>query len=209
MEIRNTNGLKALAFDLGRVLFDFDYNIALNKIKDKMSVSGEEVIQALFYENFADDFERGLVSGYDFYSHFKEKTSLNLDYRSFVPVWCDIFTLKEDSFSLLKSLSAIYKTFLISNINELHYQFLKKRYPQVFSLFEAEILSFQVKYTKPARQIYDILISKAGVNKEELVYIDDRADLIEEANRQGLNCIQFTDVEQCKKELLSFGCRFS
>ena len=62
---------KVLAFDLGRVIFDFDYNIALNKIKDKINVPVEKVIDELFENDFGLKFEKGLVSADEFYSHFK------------------------------------------------------------------------------------------------------------------------------------------
>ena len=206
METRGTNNIKVLAFDLGRVLFDFDYNIALNKIKDRITVPAEDIIHALFHENFTDDFERGLVSPEDFYLKFKEKTGLSLSYEEFVPVWSDIFIPKKESISLVRSLRRHYKVFLISNINVLHYRFLKERFGEVFSLFDAQILSFEVKQLKPSKQIYDILLEKAEARPDELVYIDDRADLISQAREQGLNCIQFRDIEQCARELEGFGC---
>ena len=198
--------MEALAFDLGRVLFDFDYNLALKKIEEKIRIPKEEIIQVLFYEGFAEDFERGKVSSYDFYLKFKEKTGLALDYQEFVPIWCDIFILKEETLSLIENLKPLYRIFLISNINELHYNFLKERYPYVFSLFEKEVLSFKVGFTKPSPQIYDYLLKEAGLSKEDLVYIDDREDLIEEAKSQGFISIRFKDIEQCREELNRLGC---
>ena len=199
--------MKAIAFDLGRVLFDFDYDIALDKIRDKIQVSPQEIIYSFFYEDFTLDFERGTVSALDFYHKFKDKTGLSLGYDEFVPVWCDIFSLKEETISLVKYLKPFYRVFLISNINELHYNFLKERHPDVFSLFEEEILSFAVKAVKPEPEIYNILLSKAACGRRELVYIDDRADLIASARSQGLNCIQFQDIDQCRQELSDFGVR--
>jgi FMN phosphatase YigB (HAD superfamily) len=207
MEIKNTNHIKAIAFDLGRVLFDFDYNIALDKIKDKINIAPDRIIHALFHENLTDDFEKGIITGRDFYLKFKEKTGLRLSYDEFVPIWCDIFSIKEESIELVKSLRSLYRVLLISNINQLHYDFLKERYWQVFSLFEDKILSFEVKELKPSKKIYEILLAKAKSTKDELIYIDDRPDLITEAKEQGLKCIEFKDVKQCKRELKGFGCQ--
>jgi len=198
--------MKVIAFDLGGVIFDFDYNIALDKIEDKIRIAKQDIINALFHDDFAEDFERGLVSPRDFYFKFRDKTGLALSYDEFVPVWCDIFTLNRDSLSLIKSLKPFYKIVLISNLNILHYQFLSGRHPEVFSLFDRQVLSFKVKSTKPSKEIYDFLLSTSVVKKEELIYIDDRADLIEEAAKQGFNCIRFEDSEQCGKELKESGC---
>ena len=198
--------MKAIAFDLGRVLFDFDYNIALKKIEDKIKISKEEIIQALFFENFAEDFEEGKISPFDFYLKFKDKTGLSLGYPEFIPVWCDIFTLNKETLSLIESLKPFYKLFLISNINKLHYDFLKKNYSYVFSLFDKEILSFEVGFVKPSPYIYQYLLQQPDLSKQDLIYIDDRPDLITEAEKQGFICIQFKDVNQCREELKNLGC---
>ncbi|MFC1514589.1 HAD family hydrolase [Candidatus Omnitrophota bacterium] len=209
METKSTDTIKAVAFDLGKVLFDFDYQIALDRIKDKITIPPQSVIDALFEENFADDFERGFITPGDFYLKFREKTGFSSDYQEFVDVWCDIFTPMKETWALVESLRPFYTTLLISNINELHYHFLKQRFPYVFSLFSDEILSFAVKEMKPAPRIYDILLEKAGVAREQLVYIDDRADLIAGARAQGLNCIRFEQLGQCRRALKGFGLRLA
>ena len=63
--------IEAIAFDLGRVLFDFDYAIALRRLKGRINAPHAQVIEELFYKNFALEFEKGLVSGRKFYEKFK------------------------------------------------------------------------------------------------------------------------------------------
>ncbi len=197
--------IKVIAFDLGGVLFNFDYNIALNKMTEKMDVSAKEVLKALFIENFAEDFEAGKVEPDEFYFRFKQRTGLSLSYKEFIPLWCDIFTLKDRTVSLIKKLKSAYKIFLISNINILHYEFLKLGYPEVFSLFNGKVLSFLSGEVKPSPLIYDELLERASCRKEELVYIDDREDLISSAENQGFKSVQFLNAGQCIEELSSLG----
>lgn len=204
MERKNTK-IKALAFDLGRVLFDFDFNIALDKIKDRIGVSGDYILNDMFKEELVLNFEKGLINPKDFYSQFKSKTKCDIGYEEFVSVWSGIFTLKEDTFSLLRSLKPLYKLILISNINKLHYEFLKQKYPEVFDFFDTEILSFKVNAMKPSKSIYDKIITQGKVNKNEVVYIDDRKDLIAAAEELGFKGVQFVDSSQCKKDLMEYG----
>ena len=90
---------------------------------------------------------------------------------------------------------------MISNINELHFEYLYKEHPQVFSLFDELILSFKVKSIKPEIKIYQALRTAAGVEFENIVYIDDRADLIEAAKEFKLNCIQFVSHDKLIDDL--------
>jgi putative hydrolase of the HAD superfamily len=193
--------MKCFAFDLGRVLFDFDYSIALEKIKDKIGVSAEKITQELFYNNFADDFEKGLISDYDFYLKFKNEFHAALDYQEFITIWCDIFTPKYEVIDLVSKLRVIYPVYLISNINELHFNFLHQQYPQVFTLFDGLVLSFRTKSLKPETQIYAELKRMSGRDYEKIIYIDDRQDLIAKAKDLSLNCIKFTDFKALRERL--------
>lgn len=193
--------MKCLAFDLGRVLFDFDYSIALNKIKDKIGVSPEKIIHDLFYNDFAADFEKGLVSGQEFYRRFADEFRAQIEYEEFIEAWCDIFTPKYEIIDLVDRLRAIYPVYLISNINALHFDFLHKKYPQVFSLFDDLILSFRIKSLKPEKAIYAELKKISGKNYEQITYIDDREDLITQAKELNLNCIMFHDYKKLTASL--------
>lgn len=208
METKNIDssmGIKVIAFDLGGVLFNFDYNIALNRMAGKMDISAEAVLKSLFIENFAEDFEAGKVKPDEFYFRFKRRTGLSSSYKEFIPLWCDIFTLNEGTVSLIKKLKLSYKVFLISNINILHYEFLKSSYPEVFSLFDGQVLSFLSGEVKPSPLIYNELLEKSSCRKEDLIYIDDREDLITSAKRQGFKSVQFVSTIRCIEELSSLG----
>lgn len=196
---------KVLAFDLGRVLFDFDYNIALDKIKNEINVSGEKVIDELFENDFGLNFEKGLVTALEFYRHFKDTFKADLTYTRFADIWCKIFSPKDKVIDLARRLGSDYPLYLISNINQLHFDYLHDEYPQVFSLFRELILSFKVKSVKPEKLIYQILKDRAEVEFRDIIYIDDRKDLIAKAGEFGLQCIQFVSFDQLLGDLGALG----
>jgi len=196
--------MKCLAFDLGRVLFDFDYNIALDKIKDKIAVSPQDIINALFYKDFGTDFEKGLISPENFFKKFVEEFGADINYSEFVKIWCEMFWPKNDMIDLVKKLRTAYRVYLISNINELHFNYLKENYPDVFSFFEGLVLSFKVKAVKPEIEIYRELKNISGCPYGNIVYIDDRNDLVDEAKCFGLNCIKFDSFRQLVGELKKY-----
>lgn len=191
----------AIAFDLGRVLFDFDYNIALEKIKNRLKMTPKEIIHTLYHKDFTIPFEKGLVSPKDFYTEFRDKFCPKLSYQEFVPVWNDIFTPMPETIDLANKLKTNYNLFLISNINVLHFKSLEEKYPQVFKIFKQLILSFQVKSVKPEERIYSKLKEAAGLPYKNIIYIDDRQDLVIKARQLNLNCILFKDTDQLIEDL--------
>jgi len=195
--------MKCFAFDLGKVLFDFDYNIALKKLESKVNVSAQEIIHQLFFKDFARDYEKGLVNTQKFYEKFKNAFKLQATYEEFIDNWRDIFSLNKDVVNLVERISLIYPVYLISNINELHFEYLHKNYPDVFSLFDGLVLSYKVKSLKPEKEIYRALTEISGHKYEDIIYVDDRIDLICEAKQFNLNCIHFTNFDKLLSSLNS------
>ncbi len=191
---------KVIAFDLGKVIFDFDYNLALQRMEGKIKASREEIINALFYQDFATDFEKGVESEFDFYCKFKDTFKANISYQDFIDIWCDIFSPRYDVIEIVERLRLMHPVYLISNINKPHYEHLCRRWGKIFSLFDKLILSFQIKSIKPEKTIYEQLINK-NYTFSDVIYIDDREDLIREAEKLGLDCIRFVDTKSLIDEL--------
>jgi len=193
---------KVLAFDLGRVIFDFDYTIVLDKCAERMTLTPDQVLHGLFYEDFGADYERGLLSNREFYEKMRSWSGLAMDYDEYALAWSDIFSLNRGTEDLIHSLKkAGYPVHMISNICDLHYTFLSERYPEVFGLFDSLVLSYKVGAIKPERKIFDELVRRAGVAPEFIVYVDDRDDLIKAARPLGFTAIRFDSVDQCRADL--------
>jgi len=196
-----SNDVKCIAFDLGKVLFDFDYFIALDKIGNKIRATKKEIIDAVFVDDYGLKFEKGLLTPHEFYDDFVDRFGADIDYDSFEQAWCEIFTPFEDMINFVKKVKAKYPIYMISNLNVLHYNYLYRNFRDVFSLFDDLVLSFKVKTVKPETKIYDILRKMSGVNFNEIVYIDDRQDLIEKAKLLDLRCIRFDGLDDLISEL--------
>jgi FMN phosphatase YigB (HAD superfamily) len=136
---------------------------------------------------------------------------LKLSYASFEPIWNDIFFLSADNrsvFNLANNLRAHYKTAMLSNINILHYEYLKKNFP-VFGVFDKVFLSFQLGLIKPDKEIYKLVIRDLGVSPEKIFYVDDRGELVESAKSLGIRGCVFTNFGQLASALGDNGIIFT
>jgi putative hydrolase of the HAD superfamily len=197
--------IKVVLFDLGRVLVDFDHKRAAERIAFFCKKTPKE-IYALFFESPATiAFEAGKITSQDFYLEVKKMLDLKLSYESFVPIWNDIFFLSPKNrsvFQLANSLRANYKTAMLSNINALHYEYLKKNYP-VFGVFDQVFLSFELGTIKPDKKIYEQVIQELKVSPKEIFYTDDRNELVESAKTLGIQGAVFTSFEQLVKDIIA------
>lgn len=197
------NRIKVILCDLGNVLVDFNHKRAAQRISGFCAKSPLEIYNLFFDSGVTAVFEEGKIPPQEFYSKVKEMLALKLSYDSFVPIWNDIFFLSSKNrevYSLLNKLKASYRTAMLSNINILHYEYLKKNFP-VFDVFHKLFLSYELGLAKPDKSIYQKVISSLGVSAEEIFYCDDRPDLIESAGALGIKSFVFKDVPGLLRDL--------
>ena len=88
---------------------------------------------------------------------------------------------------------------MISNINELHYRYIETHFPEHLGVFDRLILSYEVGCRKPHPAIYERALAAAGCRASDVIYIDDRKDLVEAAQDLGISSLLFTSVEDLRR----------
>lgn len=199
--------IKAVIFDLGNVLVDFDHRIAARRISRFCDKSAEEIYKLFFDSRLTGLFEEGKVSPEDFFRQVKETLNLNLDYDNFLFVWNEVFFLtarNRQVYELAKALRGRYKTALISNANVLHYEHVKKYFP-ILDAFDHISVSYEIGVRKPDPLIYQKTMEALGVSADEVFYTDDREDLIQEAKSLGIHAFLFKDALRLSQDLRDSG----
>ncbi len=203
--------IKVVLFDLGKVLVDFNHLRSAERIAHFCALKPQEIYNLFFESPATIAFEAGKITPEDFYLEVKKALDLRLSFESFVPIWNDIFFLSPKNravFGLINNLRSNYQTALLSNINTLHYDFLKNNFP-VFGVFDQVFLSFELGLIKPDQEIYKKVIAALKVSPEEIFYTDDRPELVASAKSLGLQACVFKDFDQLVSDLKSLKIRFN
>lgn len=199
--------ITAVIFDLGNVLIDFDHLIAAQKISKFTDKKPQEIFDLFFDSKLTSLFEEGRISPSEFFLKVKEKLNFELDYNVFVPIWNEIFFFTEKNasvYKLAKSLKGNYKLALLSNVNVLHFEYVKKKFP-VFDAFDNVVTSFEAGFRKPHPLIYKKTLEILRVLPENVFYTDDRTELVEKAAELGIKGSVFTGIEKLRKDLTGAG----
>ena len=198
--------IKLIIFDLGKVIVDFSrVDIAKglagfsmlheyqnpDNIMDYLFNTGYEIIK---------QYEEGQIASLDFFNRIKEIFVLNMSFEQFKCVWSEIFTENDGISELIESLKKDFPLFLLSNTNELHFEYIKNRFP-VIHKFDEWILSYKIGKMKPDPKIYKAALSRARVNPEEVIFIDDIEEYVLAAQEMGIDAVEFKSVEQITKEI--------
>ena len=165
-------------FDLGNVLVKFDPQIAVRKFEKLMDVPKEELWQAMFVSDLERRYTTGKISSSEFHCEVCRYFKKAIDYQTFTDIWNNIFWPNAGMDDLVSRLSKTYPLYLISNTNELHFEFIKKNYP-VIQKFQKCFPSHEVGFRKPEREIFERALTFAKVRPQEAVFIDDIAQFVE------------------------------
>jgi putative hydrolase of the HAD superfamily len=186
--------IEALLFDLGKVLLDFDFEIAMRHFAARSGLPREDFEQILHDPDWACRYESGDISTGDYHRYLCENGKLQMTLEEFHEAWGAIFLpdliVPE---RLLASLKARYPLILVSNTNESHVRFIEREY-RVLSYFERRIFSHEVGSMKPDRKIYEAAIAAAGKPPESLFFTDDRPENVEGARELGIRAHRFESV---------------
>ena len=202
------NRIRAIIFDIGRVLISVDISRATSGLAFGLSLTPEEVWSAIEKDPRWPDWQEGRISPRDWHLHVTKRLGASLTFEQFTEVWnrsLDPNPIQSESF--LEKLSKKYRLALLSNTDSIHMTEEEARFP-FFRFFPIRIYSFRVGASKPDPVIYREALKGCRVRAEEAVYIDDIAAYAEAAQRLGMTGLVFRSPQQLQSDLRALGVEF-
>jgi len=198
---------KAVIFDLGRVLVNFDFKRGYRALEGLCPYTAAEIPKRLSNCGLVEKFETGLIEPRDFVTQMSAVLDLAIDYDRFCQVWTSIFTETLVPEAMLASLAARYRLLLLSNTNAIHFEGLRQTHT-MFRHFHHLVLSYEVKAMKPQPRIFQAALALAGCRPKECFYTDDIADYVAAAQNLGIDAVRFESLPQLQGELTARGIRW-
>ena len=193
--------MQAVIFDWGGVLCENTGPGLITYFSRALGVAPEALNSAFI--PFADAFQKGQISEHDLWEGMS--TALNVEHPYHPSLWADairaVYSPKAEMFALAALIKEKgYKVGLLSNTEVAAMEFF---YEQGYPMFDTEVFSCEEGTAKPERRIYEIALGRLGVKPPEAVFIDDRADFIEGAQKLGMHTIRFESPQQVKEALVA------
>lgn len=186
----------AVVFDLGKVLLDFDYGRVAAQMLRYCELSRDEILRALNQSPLLHRYETGLMTTDQFFREVKILSKFCGEFCHFEQIFGDIFTPIPEMIDLNARLRQRgIPTYIFSNTNELAVKHIRATYP-FFANFNGYIFSHEERSMKPDAGIYQALERASGKSGAELLYIDDRAENIEQGRARGWKTIHHTNVRE-------------
>lgn len=186
--------IDTVIFDIGNVLIFFDHTLMWSQVAAVLGVPPTEIENLLVSEGYGMRYERGELTTNDVMSRLESFNS-HTDRAALKKALAEIFKPNEALFPLVHALKDKNKRLLLlSNIGELHHEYLFEKY-KIFELFDEAILSYQVKALKPETAIFEEALSLADCPPERCFYTDDIPEYTAKAEIFGIQSHTFTSAD--------------
>ncbi|MGJ1385937.1 HAD family hydrolase [Sphingobacterium spiritivorum] len=192
--------VKNIILDYGNVIFMIDFKRA----QEAFTALGIKNVDQFFahkgHAPLFDAFEKGEITAEAFRQGIRDAAQVpHLSDEQIDAAWNALLIgVPEGNHELLLELKGKYRLFLLSNNNEIHYQwimdYLKREYQleDNTSFFEKDYYSHLMKMRKPNADIFEYVLNTHDLKPEETVFIDDSPQHLDTAAKLGLHTFLLT-----------------
>lgn len=201
--------IKNLIFDIGDVIVDIDYPTTIAEFQKLAVVEFSEIVSYSKQHSLFDQFERGEISAQDFRNQLKPLLKPETTDEAINQAWNAILIhYPKAKFDLLLELKKRYRTFALSNINEIHVAEIDRvakeclHVSQFADFFHRAFYSNEVGHRKPETAIYEFVMREENIVPSETLFIDDKAENIAAAKALGWQAYQLTNRDKLNNLLI-------
>jgi len=188
--------IKNFVFDIGGVILDNSKEV-LQKYLNKDETEVKELTKIVYGSS---SFRKVLLGDMSQTECMKQLMIQYLEYKEDIEKILSvshqnkILPLKKETLDIIFKLKEMnYKLYLLSNLTEETYNYIKDEL-NILNVFDGGIFSFKDKLLKPHHEIYELLLQRYNLNKEETIFFDDILKNVEAGNKLGIKSIQFKSV---------------
>ena len=194
--------IKNIILDIGGVICDDGYR-NLSKVLNIREEQGKEIAKIAY----GGDFKKCLLGESAIIEHIKNlqknypELATEIEYILAPQNYKETFPVIQETLELVLKLKAEgYKIYILSNITKESFEYFRKVI-EFEKYFDGGAYSYQEAVGKPNTELYEILIKKYNLKKEECIFFDDKQKNVEAGNTLGIKSIQFSSFEDIKNNL--------
>ena len=209
-----TKDYQHIFFDYGGIFINIEYGRTVEKLDQ---LSHGKAISLYSKHNQIEIFnqiETGKISKEDFIESLAQLLEIESTVDTIDEItariesaWCAMLCeIRPQRVEFLKEVAKHKKVYLLSNINEIHEQFvseyIQREFPDFYATFDKVYFSHKIGMRKPNRDIFKYVLEDNNIQASQAFFIDDSLQHIEMAKEMGINTFHLDEAN-------SFICKWS
>jgi HAD superfamily hydrolase (TIGR01509 family) len=196
--------IRAVILDFGGVLVRMVDDRPRQRLAHRLGIPFSQIDNLVFYSESAQKASLGEISvGMHWEAVRKGLGVQPQDMPAFLEQYWSADDVNWVLLDFIRGLRPRYKVGLLSNAWDDLRQTLHERW-NIDGLFDELIISAEVKMVKPDPRIFHLAVDRLEVQPVEAVFIDDIAENVEAAKREGLRAILYNDYQKTVDELTKY-----
>ena len=194
------SGINTIIFDLGMVIIDLDKQATPIAFEKLCGPNYTNIMEKLNGEGFFEAYETGRISTDTFIERLQSEIGDGVKADQIKSAWnAMLMDIPEERFKILLEAKGKYRTYCLSNTNQLHIDFIFDKLKQERKLenldpyFHKVYLSHEMKQRKPDPEIFETVVKEQGLKASETLFIDDTAEHLAGASSIGLKTFHLNE----------------
>lgn len=205
--------IKNIIFDYGNVIFMIDFL----KTQHSFTELGIQNVETFFghagHDPLFNEYEKGNISSAGFRDGIRRITQRpNLTDQQIDDTWNSLLIgVPPINHEILLKAKAQYRTFLLSNINEIHLSYINNYLKREYGVdgnqqfFEKLYYSHLIRRRKPDPDTFRFVLADSNLRPEETLFIDDSPQHLRTAQQLGLSVHLMTAEESLQDFMFRSG----
>lgn len=187
--------IKTIYWDFSGVLFIPVPGMGYEERSKEMGISHEK-LHSFFEGEMNRRVDLGEITHEEFYGHILKESNLS---DSLLPVFMQnllkAFKLNTALINFIQSLPATIQHAVLSNYSD-RLRFILEEHLHIADVFSDLIISSEVQMLKPDEEIYQTALARFHIAPSESIFVDDRIENVEGAQKVGMHAVLFSDTQQ-------------
>lgn len=184
-------GIKNVIFDFGGIIVDLNKQATIDAFKD-LGFDATPYIGKYVQGGFFSELENGNISVEEFCKQVREGMRLDCSDNAIKRAWSSmLIEIPTRRLQFIRSLATRYDVYLLSNTNEIHWDYACKELLassdiKMYEPFKKIYLSHELHLSKPDLRIFNYVLDDAGLEAGETLFVDDSKDNCDAASEVGI-----------------------
>jgi putative hydrolase of the HAD superfamily len=193
-------------FDLGGVVFDFDFRRAFRVWGARASCDPDVLEQRFQLDEPYQQHERGEISSSSYFAALRRSLDIDIGDGDLLTGWNDVYLgVTPGIVELLTAAQERWPLYAFTNSNPAHQSVWAARYADELKAFQTIFVSSELGLRKPDAEAFRFVAGRIGVPPHEILFFDDTAENVEGACRAGMPAVLVTSSMSVRQELSRLG----
>lgn len=198
--------IAGLLFDMDGVVFEIDFERALQTWSDWTSLPIEEIYHRFEMDEAYEQHERGEIGASEYFAHLRNVLELDANDSEIALGWNAIY-LEEitETVNYILAVKEKLPCFAFTNSNPTHQAYWTIAYPRAVESFHQIFVSSELGLRKPDREAFEAISDTTGICLDKMLFFDDTEENVNGARAAGMQAIHVTAHSDVKNALADIG----